>query len=146
MLHQNNFLKTSPTSSYNCLLIISIIVSEPVFKACFPKAFAPENNRGLRQRMSSLKKEPMLLTLHPLTRLIKRTYFAATTLISVVLCISSHCNLKTEIYCFEDYFLKFHVIMLGISLSSNCTSSPVFVSRRKVMNSMNDCSICLYRG
>ena len=112
------------------------------FKASFSTTFAPEYSRGSKK----LKCSAVSYTFTPLyPETVNRTYFATTTFIYVVPCISIHCNWQNETYCVGNIFLKCNVTTLGITIFSN-TSSPLFVTWRTVMNSMNDCSIGLCTG
>ena len=51
----NRFLKIFRTGYSGSLLSMSVIILEPVFKASFPTAFAPEYNNGLTKRESPEK-------------------------------------------------------------------------------------------
>ena len=72
-----------------------------------------------------------------------RTNITTTALIDVISCITIHGNRATETYYEEDFILNYSIIMQGISLLSNATSSSVFVTRPKVIDSMKDCSMGL---
>jgi hypothetical protein len=68
--------------------------------------------------------------LRPETCPVHRTHFTVTSLIYVVPCISIYCNLQTEIYSVEEFFLKCNFTRHEISLSWKTTFSHVFVTRR----------------
>jgi len=79
---------------------MSVITLEPIFKACFPTAFAPEYSKRFNKTKESPEERPYAVTpLNPKTCPVNRTQLTATTaLINIVSCISIHCNSYTEFY------------------------------------------------
>jgi len=124
-----------------------VIILVPVFKASFPTTFAPEYNGGLTKRESPEEGPYTVTPLNPKTCPVNTNHFTATTdLIYIISRISIHCNLYTEFYCAGDLFLMCNVTTQRISLSSNGTSFAFIETKRMVMDSINDCSIGLYKG
>jgi len=84
--------------------------------------------------------------MYPETFPVDRTYSTTTTPNNVVHCISIHCTRISEKYYKEDYVFMFNITRNEITRSSNQEPRQSVISKRKVIDSMNDCSTELYNS